>query len=294
MEGQKQVVEMAFDVAINPSQVKITGSLQELHNFVVYVSNSYVAIPITDSNVALAKKELAKFRKVKSSVTDKLRSIKKELMKPFDDFKAKVDNELQALDYIEAEMNKGIKEVEEKAQALKHDSNLKLLESMRVDLNAEVVNLVGDYYDTRWDLKSVTIPEIKTDYVKRIEMAKAVFNLIKNSPYYSQLVPVFQSTGEYSSVELALNRIIENERRLAEAKAKAEAQKQAQAPAPVVEAPKVEQVDSELLYAQFILCGTKDQIFDVIQEAKKRGVLVKRTTNVEKATEAFLERMCKV
>jgi len=87
----------------------------------------YKGIVYDDSAIALAKKERAALNNLKKSINDRKVEIKKECLKPYDDFETKVKELLNMIDKPTLEIDTQIKNYEERAKLKKKEDIEKLV-----------------------------------------------------------------------------------------------------------------------------------------------------------------------
>ncbi|MFA6934670.1 MAG: DUF1351 domain-containing protein, partial [Sphaerochaetaceae bacterium] len=205
-ENESTDISFDFEVVVTPEVPTIQSTLADLRTFVETVDASYVSKPITLENVKEAKSSLADFRKIKKAVLGKMKDVKDEILKPWNELNDLVVAELNKLDHIEIEMNAGISAVVEAERLAKHQAVVDLIAAERAKLSTEVALVIKDYFDPRWENKTTTDKEIIKDFQRLADAASATVSAIKGNKHEAQLLGVFQDHFSYSEVSLAIER----------------------------------------------------------------------------------------
>lgn len=311
MEEVKEMIEFEYDLKATTPVLK--SNMEELEEFVQKVKESYVSKPVNASNKTVAKKDLALLRSMLKQITGKLTSVKKDILKPYNDFKMIVDEKLSELTSIETELDNGIKKVEQEEKDQKKIAIKTLLEEMLTESGEVIHSVLKEFFRPEWLNISYSVNNIKKDIADRIEQTTLVLSVIKGNSHEAQLLDTYKTTWNYASVVDEKERLDLADRRFAELETKRKEQeerKRAEEEAektlsqqneskdvinvkesiPISEQyPEQQyQIQSPVLVAQFMVVGLKEEIASFYQQAK--GLVgIKRVGAVSTATPKEIE-----
>ncbi len=229
-ENENENISFDFEIVVTPEAPTLQSTLAGLKAFVANVDASYVSQPITAGNIKEAKSSLADFRKIRKAVLGKMKEVKDEILKPWNDLNEEVLATLAQLDHIEQEMNSGITAVVEAEKQAKHQAVVDLITAELAKLPAEVALVIKGYFDPRWENKTTTDKEIVKDFQRLADAAAATVSAIKGSKHEAQLLGVFQEHYSFAEVSSAISRYAAEDERMAkiEEERALQAQKDAQ------------------------------------------------------------------
>lgn len=325
-ENENENISFDFEIVVTPEAPTLQSTLADLKAFVANVDASYVSQPITAGNIKEAKSSLADFRKIRKAVLGKMKEVKDEILKPWNDLNEEVLATLAQLDHIEQEMNSGITAVVEAEKQAKHQAVVDLITAELAKLPAEVALVIKGYFDPRWENKTTTDREIVKDFQRLADAAGATVSAIKGNPHEAQLLGVFQEHYSYSEVAMAISRYAAEDARMAEieearilqaqkdaqereacrqrevqeAKARAEAMANAntEPDEPVGETPYGPEGPARqtsitdpgvVLTCTFFCCGTKEDIARLVKFGKETGAFLRRISKIEIASQDVID-----
>lgn len=239
----------------------IKFNYEDIKNWVTEKSKEYKSIVYTEDTITAAKTDRATLNKVAKAINNEKIRIKKEVLKPFEDFENKC-KELQSIitdasDSIDAQ----IKTFEEKEQNEKKEQ-----------IKAVFDEYIGDYKDLilfdlifnpSWLNKTYTMKKIKEEInhlvVKATDDMKVLEGQIKDEIILKQVQAFYFSHIAdadclSSSLKYGLN-IIESNKKLDELKQQQESKKTVQEPTPEQQAT----VQEELQVIDFRVWVTQEQ-----------------------------------
>ena len=149
------------DFELQIKQGTITVNLDNLKAELKEISEKYKGIVIKEDEVTLAKKDLARLRKIRKSVDDRRKEVKAEWNKPYEQFESEVKDALAIIDTPIDEINGIIKDYESQAKADKEQHWRELFDANIGDC-AEYLEFADVFKDT-WLNKSTTDNEILSD-----------------------------------------------------------------------------------------------------------------------------------
>lgn len=222
----------------------IEFNFAELKQEITERASAYVNLVYTEEQIQDAKKDRATLNKFVKALSDERIKIKKECLKPYEDFEAKI----KELDGI---VSNAIKNIDEQVKGYeekqKQDKLAKIQEYYNSIEKAELHWLgLPAIYNEKWLNASVSMKSIQEEINARLEQIANDLATLSNLPEFG-----FEATEVYKST-LDINRALNEGRRLSEIQkrkaeheaeqarlaAEAEAKKQAEAVEPVTtEAP---------------------------------------------------------
>lgn len=227
------------EVAI-PEQ--ITFNYEELKTELTDKVKMYETLVYDDTQIAEAKKDKASLNKLKKALNDERIRREREYMKPFDVFKAQVNEIIGIIDKPIAVIDAQVKEYEEKEKAEKRQ---KIEAFWQGELREDITTMPPDWlqlsqiWDDRWLNKTVSIAAVKTDIKDAISRISDDLTTLSALPEFG-----FEATEVYKTT-LDMNKALNEGRRLAEIQKRkqeqeAQAKAQAEAEAAKAEEPKPE------------------------------------------------------
>lgn len=175
--------DLKFDVALTNGVIKVDFNAveQEVNARVAEFDGAIV----TEESKAFGKRVVADLRKFRTNIVDSNKLVKAEYMKPYDEFKSRVDELLQKIDKPINQINDQIKEMEAVRVAKR-----------KVDIQALYDGVIGEMleylplekiYDPKWENASVKLPAVKKAMIEVIGKAYEEVTTIKNMD--SEAVP---------------------------------------------------------------------------------------------------------
>lgn len=227
------------EVAI-PEQ--ITFNYTELKQELTDKVKMYETLVYDDTQIAEAKKDKANLNKLKKALNDERIRREREYMKPFDVFKAQVNEIIGIIDKPIAVIDAQVKEYEEKEKSEKRQ---KIEAFWQGELREDITTMPPDWlqlsqiWDDRWLNKTVSIATVKTDVKDAISRISDDLATLSALPEFG-----FEATEVYKTT-LDMNKALNEGRRLAEIQKRkqeqeAQAKAQAEAEAAKAEEPKPE------------------------------------------------------
>lgn len=225
------------EVAI-PEQ--ITFNYTELKTELTDKVKMYETLVYDDTQIAEAKKDKANLNKLKKALNDERIRREREYMKPFDAFKAQINEIIGIIDKPIAVIDAQVKEYEEKEKGEKRQ---KIEDFWQGELREDITTMPPDWlqlsqiWDDRWLNKTVSIATAKTDIKDAICRISDDLDTLSDLPEFG-----FEATEVYKTT-LDMNKALNEGRRLAEIQKRkqeqeAQAKAQAEAEAAKAEEPK--------------------------------------------------------
>lgn len=218
------------------SLAPIQFNYEDIKKWVTEKAKEYKSVVYTEETITAAKTDRATLNKVAKAINDEKIRIKKEVLKPFEDFENKCKELQGIITYASSSIDTQVKAFEEKEQNEKR-------EQIKAIFNA----YIGDYKDLiifdsifnpRWLNKTYTMKKIEEEInhlvVKTSDDMKVLKSQINDEVilkqvqafYFSHIVDSDCLSG---SLKYGMN-VIENNKKLEELKQQQEAKKEIQAP----------------------------------------------------------------
>lgn len=237
-----------MDIQVNGYNLPevISFNYDEIKSELISKVEKYSTIVYDDDQIKEAKADKAQLNKLKKALNDERIRQEKEYMKPFTDFKAKVNDLIKIIDEPVSVIDSQVKAYEEKAKERKLDQIKSEFESLdKPDfLTFEKV------FKPRWLNSSVSMKAVKDDLeVILIEVQRDLETL----SFSFEAQEIYKDT-------LDLNKAITEGRKL---EAIAEKKKQAEAEKPVQEEKEVQEVKEEKTKAEELGKGPRWMTFSV-------------------------------
>lgn len=285
-----------MELIIKSSNGIIEENFEDAKKYIAEQVEAYKTVVFTENTKKDAKDTVAQLRKDKKALQDRVKEVKREYMKPFDDFLAKA-NELAALydepiDYINGQIN----EFEEKRKAEKLEAIKELYTEIIPEAEWQAVLPFNKIFNPKWENATATAKAIKTEIMQFKENAKTAYTAIKAvaSDKEAEALEMYNRTLNLNECMDYLNRyeqqkkeVLERERlrEQQEAEERIRADERAKINTEQKHAQEVQQVAAETEQAvieQFIPTDTET-------EAKDYSYIIKLTDEAKEKLEMFMD-----
>lgn len=257
----------------------IESNFEEMEQALSEQMQLYKDLEITENKNAEAKKDLATLRKIRKAIDDKRKEVKKEFMKPFDDFEAKVKNLIGLVDEPISLIDTKVQEFEKKRKAER--------QAQVIDI---YIDAIGDYqeylpYDyvsePSWLNISTSDKEIRADISEAIVSTRNAIDTLTatDNGFLDKALDLYKKTHD---LPLCVSRAVEWKKVADEAVTKAvEEQKAQQVVAPVQKEQDSEDAglpftDESTFKVTYAIVGTEEQIANVEKALDSIGVYFER------------------
>lgn len=195
-----------LSVVINQKPGTIEFNFDELKKNVEGIAEAYEGTDVTESTTITAKADIATLRKISNAIDDKRKEVKKECLKPYDDFEKKAKEIISIIEKPILSIDKQVKVFEEKKKAEKKQEIRKNYDALIGDM--------ADYlpfekiYDTKWENTNVSMKYIKESIAQVVDSTDMAVQAIKdmNSEYVSRALEQFKSDLSLPNAIAAINR----------------------------------------------------------------------------------------
>lgn len=219
-----------LEIQVKQELGTISTNFQEVEKDLRLQMTAYTDFVVSEDEIPIAKGDLAFLRKLKTSIEDKRKAIKKEFMKPYDSFE-------ESCKKLTAIIDEPINTIDSQLKLFEADRKAK--KKIRVEgLYKEQVGELIRYlpfeknFDERWLNKSVTDSDIEFDISGLRLKVKNDLGIIEslNSEIYEELLSTYEKSGN------DLAKAVERNSQYLSDKAKVvEKVKEAEKPAPIEE-----------------------------------------------------------
>ena len=166
--------ELTLNVKQNPGVIEL--NFDEIEAALDKKLEEYRGAVFTEKSKTFAKKEVASLRKFKAKFEDARKSVKREWMKPYDDFEKRMKQLTAKIDEPINLINSQIAEFEQKRKAERQEEIRKIYQELIGDM-AEYCEL-GRIYDPKWENATTTLKSIKESIAASVEGTRTAVSTI--------------------------------------------------------------------------------------------------------------------
>ena len=243
------------------SLAPIQFNYEDIKKWVIEKAKEYKSVVYTEETITAAKSDRATLNKVAKAINDEKIRIKKEVLKPFEDFENKCKELQGIITDASSSIDAQVKAFEEKEQNEKKEQ-IKALFDIYIGDYKDLI-LFDLIFNPRWLNKTYTMKKIEEEInhlvVKTSDDMKVLEGQIKDEVILKQVQAFYfshiaESDCLSSSLKYGMN-VIESNKKLEELKQQQEARKEVQVPA------KEEQttVEEKLQVIDFRVMVTQEQ-----------------------------------
>ena len=173
----------------------ITFNFEELKTAITEKSEQYAKIVYTDENIKLAKEDRADLNRLKKALNDERIRRQKEYMKPFDNFKAKIDEIIGIIDKPVQVIDNQIKYFEQ----IKQDQKKQNIEEMFKNMIFPEWMTVEQIWNPKWLNASTSMASIEAELLNQKNDIIRNCQTLATLPNYShEAVLFYQKTLDVS------------------------------------------------------------------------------------------------
>ena len=186
----------------------INFNFEELKTAITEKSEQYAKIVYTDDNIKAAKEDRADLNRLKKALNDERIRRQKEYMKPFDNFKAKIDEIIGIIDKPVLAIDKQIKEYE----AIKQDEKKMNIEEMFKNMLFPEWMTVEQIWNPKWLNASTSMASIEAELLNQKNDIIRNCQTLATLPNYShEAVLFYQKTLDVSGALAKVTELAEIE-----------------------------------------------------------------------------------
>lgn len=248
-----------LQVVVNQEVGKINWNFEELKTALATEMQKYIGIVYDDDSIADAKKTVAYLRKLKESVEDRRKDVKKKCMEPYETMEKQAKELTQLIDEPINTIAKQVRDYEEEQKKKKKEEILAYIKVSFAELPETVASkLKFKIYDSKWENKSTTKKTWQDAVNTALENTKGDLNILNGieedfredaKKVYERNLVLSEALSKVQELRRQKEMILERERQKREreeaakreALAKQEEQEPEKTPEPVTSAePKTE------------------------------------------------------
>lgn len=183
---------------------QIESNLTEIETQLREVADSYKGIIVTEDTIKDSKKDLADLRKIRTSIEDARKEVKKQWEVPYKEFESKCKNLLAICDEPIEEINKQLTDFELQRVLEKHD-HLVALYNENIGEYAEYLPF-DNVYKKQWDNATYKDKDIIYDISEAVTKVRGELAIIKglHSDIETELLEIYKANG--NNLALAIQR----------------------------------------------------------------------------------------
>lgn len=201
-----------MELKVNEYQLpeSIAFNYDEIKNELAERVHIYETVVYDDTQIKQAKADRADLNRFKKALNDERIRREKDYLKPFQDFKDKINELIKIVDKPCEVIDKQIKAYEEQEKAKKKD---KIIDFWENELREDITTMPPEWlkleaiFDDRWLNASVSIAAAKNEIKAKIEGIKTDLSTLAELPNFA-----FEATEVYKST-LDINKAINEGRR---------------------------------------------------------------------------------
>lgn len=167
-----------LELAVSQDLGKITANFDEIKTALAGQLKEYKDKEFTEDKKKDAKEDLASLRKLKKSVDDRRKEVKKVYMKPYDDFDAKVKELIGLIDEPIKLIDYQVKSFEANRVKARKEEIKKIYEELVPDELQDYIPLER-IYGPKWDYATTTMKSVKTEISSKVSSTNADIAAIK-------------------------------------------------------------------------------------------------------------------
>lgn len=189
---------------------------------------AYKSVVFTEDTKKDAKDTVAQLRKDKKALQDKIKDVKKEYMKPFDDFMVKANELMLLYDEPIVYINAQIEDFEQKRREEKREQIQDIYHELVPEAEWQTVIPLAKIANPKWENATATVKSIKEEIMQSKENAKTAYTAIKAmaSDKEAEALEMYKRTFNLNECMEYLNRyeqqkkeVLERERQREQAEA---------------------------------------------------------------------------
>lgn len=167
-----------LELAVSQDLGKITANFDEIKTALAEQLEEYKNKEFTADKKKDGKEDLASLRKLKKSVDDRRKEVKKVYMKPYDDFDAKVKELIGLIDEPIKLIDYQVKSFEANRVEARKEEIKKVYEELVPDELQDYIPLER-IYGPKWDNTTTTMKSIKTEISSKVSSTNSDIAAIK-------------------------------------------------------------------------------------------------------------------
>ncbi|MBO0460072.1 DUF1351 domain-containing protein [Enterococcus hulanensis] len=166
METAALSTELQIGVNYTPSEIVIDNE-ENLSSIVEHLVNTYGSLIFTDDNIPEAKEAKASLNKVKKTLEDQRKDVKKKYNEPLKLFEGRIRSYVEKIDQVKDDIDSGIKDFDERERQKREEV-----------LKATIVEMASNYDVSIEELEVEPNWTNKTNFTKKGEVNSKTIKMI--------------------------------------------------------------------------------------------------------------------
>lgn len=192
--------ELTLKINQNPGSIEL--NFDEIEMQLDKRLEDYKGALFTEESKDIAKKETASLRKLKKDIDDARKAVKKEWMRPYEEFEVHMKRLMKKVDEPINLIDSQVKEFETKRKEEKRKKISEIYEEiLRNDSEYKSYVPLERIYDTRWENAGTSLKAIKEDILTHLNQAKTAVDgiLAMQSDKEQEALKLYKKTGDMSA-----------------------------------------------------------------------------------------------
>lgn len=196
----------------------IEFNFNELKQEITERASAYVNLVYTEEQIQDAKKDRANLNKFVKALSDERIKIKKECLKPYEDFEMKIKELDKIVSAAISNIDSQVKEYEEKKKQDKKDKIYEFYGEKFAEILPDIEMIhIDKMWDAKWLNASTSMKSIQDEITARLEQIKNDIATLSNLPEFGfEATEVYKSTLDINTALNEGHRLSEIQKRKAE------------------------------------------------------------------------------
>lgn len=166
-----------LQVKVNLQQGLINFNFEELKEGISNIAKAYIGATFCDESIQNANGEIASLRKIKAAIDTRRKEVKKDCMRPYDEFESKVKEILEIIDKPINDIGLQIDDFE--VRRVK-EKKKKILTLYNQCIGENEFLLFKNIYNEKWENKTYKLSDIEKDMTDLLASVMQSVNTIQN------------------------------------------------------------------------------------------------------------------
>lgn len=266
---------------------QIENNFQEFLEGVRKMVEPYVGKMFNEEQTIEAKDTVAELNKYRKQIDGDRLSVKKEWMKPYEEFEAKVKQALVIVDEAIEPIKAQVTEAEERRiEERKQEVESIIGKVIKTRPSFEFIMSCPWFYDTKWQNKSVKLSAVESQVEERANQIDSDLSVISNDEYSVDLMAEYRKHGSLTQSLIVKDSIIKKKKEAEEYQERIKAQKLAAAQQSVQQEPVKEPEnqeepestwrESELITVTFKATATQEGLSGLKNYCRMNNIVLQR------------------
>lgn len=263
---------------------QIENNFQEFLEGVRKMVEPYVGMMFNEEQTIEAKNTVAELNKYRKQIDGERLSVKKEWMKPYEEFEAKVKQALVIVDEAIEPIKAQVTEAEERRiEERKQEVEAIIEKVIKTRPSFEFIMSCPWFYDTKWQNKSVKLSAVEAQVEERANQIDSDLSVISNDEYSVDIMAEYRKHGSLTQSLIVKDSIIRKKKEAEEYQERIKAQKLASVQQEPVKEPEVKQEEpeatwheNELITVTFKATATQEGLAGLKNYCRMNNIILQR------------------